>query len=1231
MSRTRRALRSALVASLVAAVVTPITATVAATAALPAGFQEQVVFSGLTQPTNIEFAPDGRVFVAEKGGKIKVFDNLADTAPDVFADLSVAVHNQWDRGLLGLALAPGFPTDPSVYVLYTYDAPLGQTAPVYNDVCADANGGACVVSARLSKLTASGNHMTGTEQLLISDWCQQYPSHSIGDLKFGADGALYVSGGDGASFNAVDYGQLGSPKNPCGDPPGGAMTPPSAEGGALRAQDVRSTGDPAGLNGSILRLDPGTGAALATNPLSASPDANARRIVAHGLRNPFRMTVRPGTSEIWTGDVGWNTWEEIDRVVNPATGPANFGWPCYEGNAKQAGYDSADLTLCESLYAGPGQTAPYYTYNHGSRVVANESCPSGGSSISGLAFAPTAGGSYPPAYAGALFFSDYSRNCIWAMMPGTGGLPDPANIVTFDGGASSPADLAMGPGGELYYASLGTGPIGGQIRRIRYYPNNQPPVAAVTATPTSGSAPLTVSFNGTTSSDADPADQGRLTYAWDFTNDGTTDATGATASYTYATAGTYTAKLTVTDTAGATNSKTVTITAGNEAPTAFIDTPAAAATWAVGDTIAFSGHASDPQQGALPASALSWQVILHHCITPDNCHEHPMNTFTGVASGTIIAPDHEYPSYVEFRLTATDSGGLTSTASVSVQPRTVNLAFDSSPSGLQLTVGSTTKATPFSLTVIQGSTNSISAPTPQSQGATSYAFDAWSDGGAQTHVITAPATATTYTATYTGSAPPCGDSYGYTCTAGARTWVPADQTVLSLTGDDNYQQVALPFPVTFYGQAYTSAWIDTNGVLSFTAPDGSSWNHGAIPSAPAANKPNAAVYPMWTDLNVDASASVRTSVLGTAPNRQFVVEWRNVQFWDNTAARVSFETVLEENSDIAVAWKDIDALPIEQGSNSTVGIENAAGTVALQYSFNQPNLRSGNGVLFHPPTGPPPPTGNTLTGAVTESGSGAALAGTRISLSPGGATAVSGADGTYRVDGLAAGTYAVTATAPGGQTATGNATVGSGPATLDLPILLRDSFGYTATPGPRTFVRADQTVLTLTGDDSYQQITLPFPVKLYGTTYTTAWVDTNGVVTFVQPTGSAWNHTAIPSAAATGKANAAVYPFWEDLNIDASASVRTAVTGSAPNRQFVVEWRDAQFFEAANTRASFEVIFFENGDIAVAWTDIDGTTYEQGASATVGIENADGTIALQYSLDQPVLRNGQGVLFHPPA
>ncbi|WP_432844326.1 PQQ-dependent sugar dehydrogenase [Dactylosporangium sp. CA-092794] len=717
----------------------------AAAATLPPGFSEQVVFSGLNQPTSIQFAADGRVFVAQKNGVIDVFDSLSDSTPAVFADLSPRVHDYWDRGLLGLALAPNFPSDPSVYVLYSYDAPRGGTAPVYNDVCdgveGGGNGGNCVITGRLSRLTANGDVWTGTEQPLINDWCQQFPSHSIGDLHFGADGALYVSGGDGASFSAADFGQFGNPVNPCGDP--------ANEGGALRSQDVRSTGDPAGLNGAVLRIDPATGAAMSGNPLSGSADANARRIVGYGLRNPFRFAIRPGTSEVWAGDVGWDTWEEIDRIADPTATPANFGWPCYEGNAAQPGYSSANLPLCQGLYNGPGQSAPYFTYNHSTKVVPGEACPSGSSAVSGLAFYPGSGGSYPAAYNGALFFADYPRGCIWAMLKGSNGLPDPAQIQTFAAGAANPVYLTVGPGNDLYYVDLG----GGTIRRIRYFPANRPPVASFTATPTAGTTPLKVTFDASRSADPDVADQNQLTYQWDFDDNGTVDATGVTASHTYTADGSYTARLKVTDPLGASGTSSSTITAGNSSPTAFIDTPAATFTWAVGSTISFSGHATDPQQGTLPASALKWEVLLQHCSSPDSCHTHYLQTLNGAASGSFTAPDHEYPSYLQLRLTATDAGGLTSVATVDLQPKTVDLSFATKPSGLLLAVGSSSQATPFTRRVIAGSTNTISAATPQTVPGMTYYFGSWADGGAQTHTITAPAAPAVYTATYTGIAP----------------------------------------------------------------------------------------------------------------------------------------------------------------------------------------------------------------------------------------------------------------------------------------------------------------------------------------------------------------------------------------------------------------------------------------------------------------------------------------------
>jgi PKD repeat protein len=731
----------------------------AAAATVPAGFTETVALSGLQNPTMVRFAPDGRVFVAEKRGVIQVFDSLTDTTPTVFADLNVNVYNFWDRGLLGMALDPQFPTRPYVYVLYTYDHVLGSTTPaprwgtpgVYSDPCPTPPGATddgCVVSGRLSRLQANGNVMTGSEQVLVEDWCQQYPSHSVGTVEFDADGALYASGGDGASFNFADWGQDGNPLNPCGDPPGSpgaTLAPPTAEGGALRSQDLRTTGDPTTLDGTIIRVDPNTGAAFPGNPLSGSADANARRIIAYGFRNPFRFTPRRGTSELWVGDVGWNDWEEIDRIPNPGDAVVeNFGWPCYEGVNRQSGYDGANLNVCENLYNSSGAvTAPHHAYHHSAKVVPNETCPTGSSSIAGLDFVFGTSTSFPAEYEGALFFADYSRDCIWVMMKGADGTPAPGLIRTFVAAAANPVDLEFGPGGDLYYADFD----GGTIRRIHYTAaTNRPPVADAQATPTTGAAPLTVNFNGTGSSDPDGD---AITYAWDLDADGGfDDDPTATPSYTYTAAGTYNAALQVTDSRGAsaTDTVTITVTGGNTPPTATISAPPPGTTWKVGDTITFSGSATDAQDGALPASRLSWDLVMQHC--PSNCHQHPVQSFSGVSSGSITAPDHEYPSYLELRLTATDSGGLQDTKTLRLDPQTVALTFQSTPGGMQLTVNGIQSTSTFTRTVIVGSSNTISAVTPQVKSKQNYSFTSWSDGGAQTHTITAPATATTYTARY---------------------------------------------------------------------------------------------------------------------------------------------------------------------------------------------------------------------------------------------------------------------------------------------------------------------------------------------------------------------------------------------------------------------------------------------------------------------------------------------------
>ena len=204
-----------------------------------------------------------------------------------------------------------------------------------------------------------------------------------------------------------------------------------------------------------------------------------------------------------------------------------------------------------------------------------------------------------------------------------------------------------------------------------------------------------------------------------------------------------------------TTSGPVAVTVSNGAPTnappvPTISTPGSTLTWSVGDVVAFSGSAVDAEDGTLSGASLQWKLIMHHC--PSGCHTHDLESFSG-SSGSFTAPDHEYPSHLELQLTATDSAGATGTASVLLNPLTTTLTFQTSPTGLQLAVGSASGTAPFTRTVIVGSSNSLSAISTQTQSGRIWTFGSWSDGGAQTHTITAPAAGATYTATFTDSGP----------------------------------------------------------------------------------------------------------------------------------------------------------------------------------------------------------------------------------------------------------------------------------------------------------------------------------------------------------------------------------------------------------------------------------------------------------------------------------------------
>jgi RHS repeat-associated protein len=186
--------------------------------------------------------------------------------------------------------------------------------------------------------------------------------------------------------------------------------------------------------------------------------------------------------------------------------------------------------------------------------------------------------------------------------------------------------------------------------------------------------------------------------------------------------------------------------------------------------------------------------------------------------------------------------------------------------------------------------------------------------------------------------------------------------------------------------------------------------------------------------------------------------------------------------------------------------------------------------------------------------------------------------------------------------------------------------GYSVSTAPGTAYVNGTSTLNLTGDDSLLQVSPPFPVSFYGQTYTTAWIETNGLVQFVDPVMPHPDDiVAIPDPALP---NAAVYAFGDDLVIDDQSSVRTAVVGSAPNRRYVIEWNNATRYWDNSDRLNAEVIFNENGgDITTNYTSLDNDN-EKGASALVGAETPDGTAARQYSYHNPILANNTAITFH---
>ena len=292
-----------LLASVGTLLVLPIGAAQGAATLLP-GFTDSQVVSGLTNPTDMEFAPDGRLFVTEDAGKVRIA--MPDGTLATFLNISTKVDSTGERGLLALTFDPNFSTNGYVYIHYTKKATA--TTPVHN---------------RVVRVTASGDRaVAGSEKLIFRLGKQSAATdHQGGALDFGKNGKLYIATGDNG-------------RDPVTEPVAQQLT---------------------NLFGKMLRINK-DGTIPTNNPFYSAASGNNRAIWALGLRNPFKFAIQPGTGTIFINDVGEDAWEEINRDQKSA----NYGWNLCEGS-----HDNPNKPGSVNCSAEP-YTAPVHEYSHGS-------------------------------------------------------------------------------------------------------------------------------------------------------------------------------------------------------------------------------------------------------------------------------------------------------------------------------------------------------------------------------------------------------------------------------------------------------------------------------------------------------------------------------------------------------------------------------------------------------------------------------------------------------------------------------------------------------------------------------------------------------------------------------------------------------------------------------------------------------------------------------------------------
>ncbi|MBV9615184.1 MAG: PQQ-dependent sugar dehydrogenase, partial [Ktedonobacteraceae bacterium] len=496
------------------------------------------------------------------------------------------------------------------------------------------------------------------------------------------------------------------------------------------------------IYGKILRFNL-DGTIPSDNPFVHIPGA-VPAIYAYGLRNPFRFTFLPN-GRAMAEDTGSSYWEELNTIQSGG----NFGWDFYEGNCGSCGYIN-----------------PAYAYGH---------VPTDGAAS---AIAAYSGSAFPKQYGNVVFFGDYNRQDIEAVSFDPTYTTETSDNV-FDSSAGTIADLQEGPDGNLYYVSIFEGTFT-EISASGPFS----PVAIASASPNAGSSPLNVQFSSAGSSDAYGLP---LTYSWDF-GDGSPVSTDANPSHTYTTNGTYTATLTVSN-GTQTGTASTKVVVGHTPPTASITSPADNATYNGGDTISFSGTATDAVDGTLPASAYTWRVDFYNNNVAQPFYStevaHPFyGPVSGVTQGTFQIPqDLSNSSSTFYRITMTvvNSLGIQTVVTRDIHPHQTNWSVNTNIPGAAYVVDGTWHTGPYTTSDVVGVQHVLMGVPTQTIGANRYRFNGWADGSALADAFTNSAANGSYTANYdqvqsTLPAPWQSTDVGSPLMAGTADYAPGSQT-----------------------------------------------------------------------------------------------------------------------------------------------------------------------------------------------------------------------------------------------------------------------------------------------------------------------------------------------------------------------------------------------------------------------------------------------------------------------